>query len=82
MTNIGSFVSVFALSPQDKEYHVQDHHGRSPRAMIEQVDGDRLFFTAETGDAAVKKALHFATIHGLQPVSDADMRKLRRAEAP
>ena len=70
------YVGLFSIDAKDPEYHKKDPKGRSPRALIEQVDGDRYFFPT------VDDAKSFMTIHGLTPISDTDLEKLRTAEEP
>lgn len=70
------YVGLFSIDPKDQEYHRKDGRGRSPRALIEQVDGDRFYFPA------VEDAKQFMTIHGMTAISDTDLEKLRAAEEP
>ena len=68
----GSFpVAIFQLDADYPEFHHQDGMGRSPRYMIEQLDGDRFFFTTR------EAANDFAAVHGMEAVSDNQMTRLR-----
>ena len=49
----------------------KDKKGRSPKFMIEMVDGDRFFHTTEAA------AREFMLLHGMEEVDDAEMEKLR-----
>ena len=53
-------------------YH--DDKGRIPRFLVEQVDGDRFFFTNEDSARA------FMQLHGLMEVGDEQMEALRQQE--
>ena len=70
------YVGLYSLDPKDQEYHLKDGKGRSPRALLEQVDGDKFFFPT------VDDAKQFMTIHGMAAISDTDLEKLRAAEEP
>lgn len=65
-------VALYQLDPSDKEYHLKDSDGRSPRFLIEQLDGDRFCFPTR------EDAEEFMSIHGMHPVSTEEMDRLRR----
>ena len=69
-------VGFYRLDPRDQEYHFKDDKGRSPRALVEQVDGDKFYFVSIEG------AVRFLTIHGMMGVSDIELQKLRARELP
>ena len=65
-------VALLELETSDKEYHFVDQTGRSPRFLIEEVDRrDRFAFTSRAA------AEVFMSIHGMEPVSDQAMERLR-----
>ena len=66
-------VALLQLDESDPEYNLVDSQGRSPRFSVEQVDGDKYCFTSRQG------AEGFMAIHGMESVSDNDMKKLRAA---
>ena len=63
------FVGGVSKTVRAGEY--RDKKGRSPKFMIELVDGDRFFHTTEAA------AREFMLLHGLEEVDDAEMEKLR-----
>ncbi|MEI8196312.1 MAG: hypothetical protein WCI73_10415 [Phycisphaerae bacterium] len=52
----------------------KDHKGRKPKYMVEQVDADRFFFTAE------QAARDFMLLHGLTEVTDQQLNEIRNRE--
>jgi hypothetical protein len=70
------YVGLYALDENDQAFHFKDPKNRSPRAIVEQVDGDRFGFPT------LKDAKRFMTIHGMVAVSEIDLQKLRKAEQP
>lgn len=66
---------LFALDAGDKEFHFRDAKGRSPRYTVEQVDRDRHYFPSR------EDAEEFMSVHGMQPVSNDEMVRLRAEHA-
>lgn len=64
--------ALFELDESDKEYNLQDDRGRSPRYLVEQLDGDRFCFPSR------EDAEEFMGIHGMHPVSSEEMDRLRK----
>ncbi|MEI8197698.1 MAG: hypothetical protein WCI73_17525 [Phycisphaerae bacterium] len=52
----------------------KDRWGRSPKFMIEQVDADRFFFTAE------QAARDFMLLHGMGEVTEEQLAEIRNRE--
>ena len=59
------------FTSRDPQTHLKDRKGRPAAFMIEQVDGDRFCFPSHDDGE------RFMAIHGLTPVSDAEMEKAR-----
>ena len=64
-------VAFCRLDKKDPESRQKDRKGRPATHVIEQVDGDRFCFPSHDDGE------RFMAIHGLTPVSDAEMEKAR-----
>ena len=80
-------VGLYSLGEEDSEFWHVDKKGRKARVMIEDVDGDKFYFSNTNVDGnvtvkAVDKAWEFIRIHGLRAVSDEELNRIRESEAP
>ena len=64
-------VGLYSLDTRDKEAKFKDCLGRPATHMVEQLDGDFFLFPSH------EDAERFVLVHGLTPVSDAEMEKAR-----
>ncbi len=65
-------VAMYELDDTDAAFHYRDPKGQQPRYLIEQVDGDQFgFMTSED-------AHQFCAIHGLMPVSEVELARIRQ----
>ena len=78
-------VGLYALGEEDSEFWHVDNKGRSPRVMVEDVCGDKFYFSNDKdpkGQTAEQKARLWIKIHGCRATSDKDLHRLKRQEAP
>ena len=64
-------VGLYKLDSKDQEAKFKDCQGRPATHMVQQLDGDFFLFPSN------EDAQRFMAVHGLTPVSDAELEQAR-----